>query len=248
MPHYQRVGDVPPKRHTQFRSPQGDLYAEELMGSEGFSSSSSLLYHRRPPTAIVGAESVDGAAGADLRPNEPLLPRHLRTGDLPETADLVTGRDLLLANDDVRLSVARPTGPSGLYRNATGDEAVAVDQVVGGNGVVQIHYRTGTRHPVELGAGGLALQSAGDGAVFSPGELEPGVRGVAAAVVGVDGRPQASVALVAPEHRFPDDDVAAAAVTEAARRISLALARDAPAPPSPPSRPGGRDAPLPAGR
>jgi homogentisate 1,2-dioxygenase len=124
MPHYQRVGDVPPKRHTQFRSPEGDLYAEELMGSEGFSSSSSLLYHRRPPTAIVGAESVDGAAGADLRPNEPLLPRHLRTGNLDETADLVTGRNLLLANDDVRLSVARPTGPSGLYRNATGDEVV----------------------------------------------------------------------------------------------------------------------------
>jgi homogentisate 1,2-dioxygenase len=124
MPHYQRVGDVPPKRHTQFRSPEGDLYAEELMGSEGFSSSSSLLYHRRPPTAIVGAESVDGAAGADLRPNEPLLPRHLRTGDLDETADLVTGRNLLLANDDVRLSVALPAGPSGLYRNATGDEVV----------------------------------------------------------------------------------------------------------------------------
>jgi homogentisate 1,2-dioxygenase len=124
MPHYQRVGDVPPKRHTQFRSPEGDLYAEELMGSEGFSSSSSLLYHRRPPTAIVGAESVDGAAGADLRPNEPLLPRHLRTGNLDETADLVTGRNLLLANDDVRLSVALPAGPSGLYRNATGDEVV----------------------------------------------------------------------------------------------------------------------------
>jgi homogentisate 1,2-dioxygenase len=127
MPQYQRVGDVPPKRHTQFRSPGGDLYAEELMGSEGFSSSSSLLYHRHPPTAIVAAESVDGgngAAGGDLRPNEPLLPRHLRTGDLPEGDDLVSGRHLLLANDDVRLSVARPGGPSGLYRNAAGDEIV----------------------------------------------------------------------------------------------------------------------------
>ena len=127
MPHYQRVGDIPPKRHTQFRAPDGDLYAEDLMGSEGFSSSSSLLYHRRPPTAIVGAETVNGAAGAELRPNEPLLPRHLRTADLPETADLVTGRHLLLANDDLRLSVARPTGPSGLYRNATGDEIVYLD-------------------------------------------------------------------------------------------------------------------------
>ena len=60
MPYYRRVGEVPPKRHTQFRSPDGGLYAEELMGSEGFSSSSSLLYHRHPPTALVAAEVVDG--------------------------------------------------------------------------------------------------------------------------------------------------------------------------------------------
>jgi homogentisate 1,2-dioxygenase len=123
MPHYRRVGEVPPKRHTQFRSPDGGLYAEELMGSEGFSSSSSLLYHRRPPTALVGADTV--AADDDaLRPNEPLLPHHLRTAVLPAAGDLVAGRRLLLANDDVRLLVAHPTDPSGLYRNATGDEIV----------------------------------------------------------------------------------------------------------------------------
>jgi homogentisate 1,2-dioxygenase len=123
MPYYRRVGDVPPKRHTQFRAPDGSLYAEELMGSEGFSSSSSLLYHRRPPTALVAAEAVPSPDGG-LAPNEPLLPHHLRTADLAAGGDLVTGRRVLLANDDVRLAVARPTGPSGLYRNATGDEVV----------------------------------------------------------------------------------------------------------------------------
>jgi homogentisate 1,2-dioxygenase len=123
MPHYQRVGDVPPKRHTQFRAPDGSLYAEELMGSEGFSSASSLLYHQRPPTAIVAADAV-GTDDVPLQPNEPLLPRHLRTGDLAAGDDLVTGRHLLLGNEDVRLSLARPTQPSGLYRNATGDEVV----------------------------------------------------------------------------------------------------------------------------
>jgi homogentisate 1,2-dioxygenase len=123
MPHYQRVGDVPPKRHTQFRAPDGSLYAEELMGSEGFSSASSLLYHQRPPTAIVAADAV-GTDDVPLQPNEPLLPRHLRTGDLASGDDLVTGRHLLLGNEDVGLSLARPTQPSGLYRNATGDEVV----------------------------------------------------------------------------------------------------------------------------
>ncbi len=123
MPHYRQVGEVPPKRHTQFRAPDGGLYAEELMGADGFSSDSSLLYHRRPPTALVAAEPVESGDGG-LAGNEPLLPRHLRTGDLPRGGDLVTGRHLLLANDDVALSVAAPTEPSGLYRNAAGDEIV----------------------------------------------------------------------------------------------------------------------------
>jgi homogentisate 1,2-dioxygenase len=56
MPYYRSVGEVPRKRHTQFRQPDGSLYAEELMGQEGFSSDSSLLYHRHAPTAIVAAE------------------------------------------------------------------------------------------------------------------------------------------------------------------------------------------------
>jgi homogentisate 1,2-dioxygenase len=127
MPYYRRVGEVPPKRHTQFRAPDGSLYAEELMGEDGFSSASSLLYHRHPPTAVVAAETV-AAPDPELAPNEPLLPHHLRTGQLPGGGDLVTGRTPLLANDDVSLAVARPTEPSGLYRNASGDELVYLRQ------------------------------------------------------------------------------------------------------------------------
>jgi homogentisate 1,2-dioxygenase len=123
MPYYRRVGEVPPKRHTQFRTPDGGLYAEELMGSDGFSAASSLLYHRRPPTALVGAEAVT-APDDGLAANEPLLPHHLRTGGLAGGGDLVGGRRPLLANEDVRLAVARADQPSGLYRNAMGDEIV----------------------------------------------------------------------------------------------------------------------------
>lgn len=126
MPYYRRVGDVPPTRHTQFRAPDGGLYAEELMGSDGFSGPSALLYHRRPPTTLTAAATVGDseAVGATLHANRPLLPRHLRSGELPGGGDLVRGRRVLLANDDVRLAVARVTEPSELYRNATGDEVV----------------------------------------------------------------------------------------------------------------------------
>src|SRR5690606_40049831 len=65
------------------------------------------------PTALVGAETVRPPAGdgAGVTPNEPLLPRHFRTGELEPGGDLVGGRWLLLANDDVRLLAAAATEP-----------------------------------------------------------------------------------------------------------------------------------------
>ena len=126
MPYYRAVGEIPRKRHTQFRRPDGGLYAEELMGVEGFSSESALLYHEHPPTAIVAAEAYDPPA-EKLSSNTPLLPRHLRSHQLPLAGDAVTGRRLLLGNDDVRLSYLAATEPSPLYRNAVGDEVVYVE-------------------------------------------------------------------------------------------------------------------------
>lgn len=125
MPHYRRVGEVPPKRHTQFRAPDGRLYAEELMGQEGFSADSSLLYHRHLPNAIVAAEAYPPPAAART-PNHPLKPRHLRTHQLPVGGDAVTGRHPLLANSDCRISYVTADTASPLYRNATGDECLYV--------------------------------------------------------------------------------------------------------------------------
>ncbi|GAA4570028.1 homogentisate 1,2-dioxygenase [Planotetraspora kaengkrachanensis] len=125
MPYYRVVGEVPDKRHVQFRRPDGGLYQEELMGEEGFSSDSSLLYHRYAPTAIVKAEAVDqGAQG--LNPNLPLSPRHFRTQDLRPDGDLVSGRLLLAGNSDVRISYAATSAPSELYRDSMGDECVYI--------------------------------------------------------------------------------------------------------------------------
>ncbi|MEV0583946.1 homogentisate 1,2-dioxygenase [Nonomuraea sp. NPDC050310] len=126
MPHYRLVGEVPRKRHVQFRRPDGGLYAEELMGEEGFSSDSSLLYHRYLPTAIVKAEAVEPLLSETLQPNLPLSPRHFRTQDLASQGDLVTGRMMLSGNNDVRLSYATTDQPSELYRNSKGDECVYI--------------------------------------------------------------------------------------------------------------------------
>ncbi|MBC6459242.1 homogentisate 1,2-dioxygenase [Actinomadura sp. HBU206391] len=127
MPYYRAVGEIPRKRHVQFRRPDGGLYAEELMGEEGFSSDSSLLYHRHAPTAIMKSEGVQDPVGeAELRPNHPLQPRACRTHDLPLGGDLVLGRQVLYGNDDVRLSFVAADRGSDLYRNSVGDEVVYV--------------------------------------------------------------------------------------------------------------------------
>ena len=127
MPYYRAAGELPRKRHTQMRGPDGTLLAEELMGALGFSGASSLLYHAHLPTAIVAA-GVWELPDDGLAPNHPLLPRHFRTHQLAAgRGDVVTGRHLLAANADVRLSSVVATEPSPLYRNAAGDECVFVE-------------------------------------------------------------------------------------------------------------------------
>ncbi|HUF98614.1 MAG TPA: homogentisate 1,2-dioxygenase [Ilumatobacter sp.] len=127
MPHYRCVGDVPRKRHTAFRDATGHRFAEELMGQEGFSSSSALLYHRHSPSAVVAIDAVAGDAVL-AAPDFPVTPRHLRTGNLAPSIDVVTGRHVLLANRDVRLACVAADQKSPLYRNAVGDELVYVQQ------------------------------------------------------------------------------------------------------------------------
>ncbi|MDN5931308.1 MAG: homogentisate 1,2-dioxygenase [Pseudonocardia sp.] len=128
MAYYRRSGEVPPKRHTQHRTSDGGLFYEELMGGEGFSADSSLLYHHTIPSAVVEATPWEPASLATVE-NRPLLPRHLRLHDIFDDAarDAVTGRRLVLGNADVRISYVVAGEPSPLYRNAVGDEAVYVE-------------------------------------------------------------------------------------------------------------------------
>jgi len=127
MPHYRRVGDVPPKRHTIHRV-DGAVAFEELMGTDGFSGSSSLLYHRSSPSAIVRIEPAE-MREPEFRDNMPLRPHHLRTSAFASDAaigDAVLGRRPLLGNRDVSISYVNASGDSPLYRNATGDELIYV--------------------------------------------------------------------------------------------------------------------------
>lgn len=132
MAFYRHLGEIPAKRHTQHRQPDGSLYSEELMGEEGFSSDSSLLYHRSIPSTITAAQTWDVGNLATV-PNHPLVPRHLRMHDLfaggaHAGVDVVTGRRLLLGNSDVRLLYVVADTVSPWYRNGIGDECVYLER------------------------------------------------------------------------------------------------------------------------
>jgi homogentisate 1,2-dioxygenase len=153
MAHYRRAGSIPPKRHTQHRQPDGSLYREELMGEDGFSSDSSLLYHLNIPSSLVDAR-IWQLPDQRTVANAPLLPRHLRLHDLFaglewKQADPVTGRRLVLGNADVRLSYVAAGEASPLYRNAVGDECIYVE-----SGAATVETLFG---PLEVGPGDYVL-------------------------------------------------------------------------------------------
>lgn len=145
MTYYYKLGQIPHKRHTQFRQPDGSLYHEELMGIHGFAGIQSILYHLRPPTRVRQAE-LYRQVELDLEPQEHLRHRHFRSAGIDAGGDAVDGRVPVLANQDVVVSVVRPSEPMDYwYRFAHGDEVIFVHD---GSGVLEsqfgiLRYRPG---------------------------------------------------------------------------------------------------------
>ncbi|HEY8314585.1 MAG TPA: homogentisate 1,2-dioxygenase [Candidatus Baltobacteraceae bacterium] len=137
MPFYVRAGELPAKRHIQFRRPDGGLYAEELFSTKGFDSVYSLLYHMRPPTATLDVREWERPAVA-LLPNQPLRNRHVKTQDVRTSGDAIESRVPMLGNADILLSVADATEPMEyFYRNVGGDELLFVHR---GDGTLETPF------------------------------------------------------------------------------------------------------------
>ncbi len=130
---YASAGRVPRKRHVQFRE-DGRLLVEEVMGYEGFSGNESILYHLGSPCRIAGASALRSLALDEWVPSAHVH----RLGDfrsVPAGGDPVSGRQVLMWNGDVEVSIARPVDElEGFYRNGEGDEVVYVHR---GGGVLR---------------------------------------------------------------------------------------------------------------
>src|SRR5947209_2111585 len=114
MPFYQRLGELPRKRHIVFRDAasngNGTLLTEEVMGFEGFSGLESILYHLQSPCRVIELGEFEPIERDEWVPDAHAH-RHFRTWDVPAAGDAVTGRQLLMWNSDVEISLARPTEP-----------------------------------------------------------------------------------------------------------------------------------------
>lgn len=118
MPFYHKLGQVPHKRHTQFKKPDGKLYREEVMGLEGFSSIQSILYHHFLPPRVKRTEDL-GPAKPEYADFGPIRHRALQTGKIPLGADPLAARIPLLGNNDVILGVSRTAQSMDyFYRNS----------------------------------------------------------------------------------------------------------------------------------
>ena len=118
MPFYHKLGQIPHKRHVQFKKPSGKLYREEVMGLEGFSSIQSILYHHFLPPRVTKVEDL-GPAAPETVDFGPIRHRALQTVNLDLGTDAVSSRVPLLANRDVILGAARPTQSMDyFYRNS----------------------------------------------------------------------------------------------------------------------------------
>ncbi|MCU0690857.1 MAG: homogentisate 1,2-dioxygenase [Polyangiaceae bacterium] len=136
MPHYLQRGEVPRKRHTQFRGQDGALRYEELVSRKGFSDIYSNLYHLRMPTRMLEV----GAFRRDVP--EPVSTehraRHIRTAKLASEGDAISARRLLFFNHDVRISKAHvDRSMTSIYRNGHHDELLYVQQ---GSGAVRTNF------------------------------------------------------------------------------------------------------------
>ncbi|MDP4128897.1 MAG: homogentisate 1,2-dioxygenase [Bacteroidota bacterium] len=138
MPFYIQRGKIPPKRHTQFRQPDGTLYAEQLFSTEGFSNDSSLLYHAHAPTAITGID--EPVAVTPLIAEEKMLKhRSLEGFSIKPATDFLDSRVPVLVNNDVHISLAAPreSMKTYFYKNADADELIFVHE---GGGSLESQY------------------------------------------------------------------------------------------------------------
>ena len=138
MPYYHRLGQVPHKRHTQFRKPDGSLYSEQLFSTEGFSNDYSLLYHIHPPTQIIRSGAPVSVQPA-VAEEKMLKHRSFEGFNIKPQKDWLQSRRPVLVNNDCHVCLAAPqeSMKDYFFKNADADEVIFVHE---GKGTLKTMY------------------------------------------------------------------------------------------------------------
>ncbi len=137
MPMYHSLGEIPSKKHTVFKKPDGSMYWEELFSTLGFSGVYSTLHRLNPPTQ-VRAVSEQPFQLFEPWPEAPKQPLHFFTHHAKPGGDIVSGRRCFLYNGEVALSTAVfDQLDDRFYRNARADEILFVHE---GGGELHSEY------------------------------------------------------------------------------------------------------------
>jgi len=138
MPQYHSLGSIPPKRHTQFRKPDGTLYAEELFSTHGFSNVYSLIYHCHPPT-LIKSMGEPFSREPEIAFQKSLMHRRFNGFSVTPEDDYIKSKKPVLVNNDLHISLAAPRKSTTDYflKNADADELLFVHQ---GSGTLKTLY------------------------------------------------------------------------------------------------------------
>ncbi|MCF8285053.1 MAG: homogentisate 1,2-dioxygenase [Sphingobacteriales bacterium] len=138
MPIYHKLGHIPHKRHVVFRKPDGKLYAEELVSTEGFSNVYSLIYHCHPPT-IVKELGEPYSVEPKIAREKHLKSTSLKGFQIKPEDDYLKSRKPVLVNSDLHISLAAPrkSMTDYFFKNSQADEMIFVHV---GSGTLKTGY------------------------------------------------------------------------------------------------------------
>jgi homogentisate 1,2-dioxygenase len=137
MPFYHKLGEIPPKRHTQFRKKDGTLYYEQLFGTIGFDGMSTNSYHEYRPTMVKKIGKQYSVKPKIAKANN-IQSYRFRGFQVPPEDDYLESRKIVLTNSDcnIILSAPRKSTTDYFYKNTDADEVIFIHK---GSGKLRTH-------------------------------------------------------------------------------------------------------------
>lgn len=137
MPFYHKLGKIPPKRHTQFRKPDGELYSEQLFGTIGFDGMSTNSYHVHRPTQVKEIRK-QYSVKPEIAIDNNMKSYRFRGFQVAPEKDWLQSRKPVLTNSDCTIILSAPQERTQdyFYKNTDADELLFIHK---GSGKLRTH-------------------------------------------------------------------------------------------------------------